>query len=276
MKRLFITAIAVAAASAVHSAKPVEILDTMRIECRYAFTYSTDTTATDKVKRDDMVLRTSGENSCFLSLATERADSLISTYDLNANDGATLAMALANTDRLRGGENWSVTRNAAGQTTVTAKIVEKYYYTEPTDDIEWSIGEDTATVMSYLCRKATARYNGLLWTVYFTEEIPVAEGPWKLHGLPGLILRAEAAGRFSFEAVALTEIEKPWTGTKSGAKRTTREKMGAMAMQMLRNPLELIQQNGNVRIAKVVDASGREIRPTGEDKVVMYDPILLY
>lgn len=274
MKKLFITAIAIAAVTAAHAAKPAEILDTMRIECRYTFTYSTDTTAANKLKSDEMALRTSGKNSHFVSLATERADSLLAAY--SRNEETMFAMAMANMGSLRGGEKWSVARSADGQTIVTAKIMDKYYYTEPTERIEWNIEEDTATIISYRCRKATARYRGLQWTVYFTEEIPIAEGPWKLHGLPGLILRADADGRFSFEATAIAAIEKPLYATKPGAKRTTREKLGAMTMRMLRNPLEFIQQNSDARITKVSDATGREVPLTREDNIIAYDPIVLY
>ncbi len=274
MKKLLIIAIAVATVSTAHSAKPAGILDTMRIECRYTFTYSTDTTSTCKINSDEMVLRTSGRNSCFLSLATERADSLMAAY--SRNEETMFAMTMANMGSLRGGEKWSVARNADGQTTVTAKIGNQYYYTEPTDRIEWSIGEDTATIISYRCRKATAQYSGLLWTVYFTEEIPLAEGPWKLHGLPGLILRADAEGRFSFEATAIAAIEKPLYATKPDAKRTTREKMGAMTMRMLRNPLEFIQQNSGISVTKVSDATGREVSLTREGNIIAYDPIVLY
>lgn len=36
-------------------------------------------------------------------------------------------------------------------------------------------------------QKATARYGGRNWIAWFTEEIPISEGPYKFNGLPGLI-----------------------------------------------------------------------------------------
>ncbi|WP_297063293.1 GLPGLI family protein, partial [uncultured Duncaniella sp.] len=32
---------------------------------------------------------------------------------------------------------------------------------------------------------------GRNWTAWYTEEIPITDGPWKFGGLPGLILKVE-------------------------------------------------------------------------------------
>ena len=55
---------------------------------------------------------------------------------------------------------------------------------------QWTLTDDTLTVMGYACKTATCQYAGRSWTVCYTEDIPSTAGPWKLHGLPGLIVRA--------------------------------------------------------------------------------------
>jgi GLPGLI family protein len=56
--------------------------------------------------------------------------------------------------------------------------------------IDWKISNDTMTIANFKCRKATGDFRGRHYTVWFTEEIPLPYGPWKLHGLPGIILDA--------------------------------------------------------------------------------------
>ena len=77
-------------------------------------------------------------------------------------------------------------------------------YTEPLGEIQWEISDSTKTVLGYNCVMATANYHGRDWTAWFAPDIPLQEGPWKLTGLPGLILEAsESTGQHSFEATGL-------------------------------------------------------------------------
>lgn len=58
---------------------------------------------------------------------------------------------------------------------------------------EWKLSTDTLTLLGYRCTRATTQFKGRQWTAWFTPDIPVSEGPWKLCGLPGMILKAEDA-----------------------------------------------------------------------------------
>ncbi|CAK7023540.1 MAG: hypothetical protein PETM_00962 [Petrimonas sp.] len=72
---------------------------------------------------------------------------------------------------------------------------------------QWIIESDTINILNYPCHIASTKFRGREYEVYFTQEIPVNEGPWKLYGLPGLILAAKTTdGIFSFKAIGIQEI----------------------------------------------------------------------
>lgn len=85
------------------------------------------------------------------------------------------------------------------------------YYEEPFSEIEWAIPDDsTKMVLGYQCFMATADYHGIQWTVWFAPEIPLRDGPWKLCGLPGLILEAsEPSGQHQFTATGIETSTQP-------------------------------------------------------------------
>jgi len=57
-------------------------------------------------------------------------------------------------------------------------------------ELSWGITNETKNIAGYPCIKATTNYRGRNWIAWFTPNIAIPYGPWKLHGLPGLILEA--------------------------------------------------------------------------------------
>lgn len=92
-----------------------------------------------------------------------------------------------------------------------AGLGELGYYTEPFSEIGWQVVEDsTKTVLGYECLMATSDYHGRKWTAWFSPEIPVMDGPWKLCGLPGLILEiTEPSGQHTFTATGIEMSNHP-------------------------------------------------------------------
>ena len=88
-------------------------------------------------------------------------------------------------------------------------------YVEDIADKGWNIEEGDTVILGYHCNKATCTFRGRTWTAWFTPEIPISEGPWKLDGLPGMILFAEETKhQFRFECIGiknnLNEEMKNW------------------------------------------------------------------
>lgn len=96
------------------------------------------------------------------------------------------------------------------KTRTTIEYMDGYIGEEQMSMPDWILHEDTATIAGYLCKRATTHYRGRDWEVYYTSEIPLNRGPWKLWGLPGLITRATDTDHyFLFEMNTFQRLTNP-------------------------------------------------------------------
>ncbi|REC44200.1 GLPGLI family protein [Chryseobacterium pennipullorum] len=73
--------------------------------------------------------------------------------------------------------------------------------------MSWSIHPDKEVIKGYAVQKATTDFGGRKWTAWFTADIPVQDGPYKFHGLPGMILKIEdAGGSHSFTLAGIRKL----------------------------------------------------------------------
>ncbi|MDI9365123.1 MAG: GLPGLI family protein [Flavobacterium sp.] len=82
-----------------------------------------------------------------------------------------------------------------------------FIITERTEKISWTIVNESKKIIGYSCQKATCHFKGRDYIAWFTNSIPQSLGPWKLNGLPGLILEASDLKRqvvFMCKSVDLT------------------------------------------------------------------------
>ncbi|HEY9003580.1 MAG TPA: GLPGLI family protein [Mucilaginibacter sp.] len=80
--------------------------------------------------------------------------------------------------------------------------------------INWHITSDKADFGELHCQKATCHFKGRDYTAWFCPDLPVRVGPWKLNGLPGVIVEAYDAKKevvFKFDRVekAVLGASKP-------------------------------------------------------------------
>lgn len=60
--------------------------------------------------------------------------------------------------------------------------------------MNWKILPEKQKIGEYNTQKATTDYAGRQWTAWFSSDIPFQDGPYKFHGLPGLIVKIEDSG----------------------------------------------------------------------------------
>lgn len=140
-----------------------------------------------------------------------------------------------------------------GQTTVRDWIFpHEFEGTEPTPEIAWTLTDDTLTVGGYLCQTATCKFRGVEWTVCYTEEIPSAAGPWRLRGLPGLIVEAKNEAH----TFCLTELRQEHTPITAPEKNPDVQRMAYAKLLKHRNDVYGNRQYAKNPFFHVPDLNG--------------------
>ena len=163
-----------------------------------------------------MILTASHEKSKFYNPDTNRIDSMCNTPEGKAQVEAynnSIPHTFENLSKLITRlEKMYVEKNRNDNEMKEYDTVageDRYYYTETLGEMSWEISDSTFNVLGYECIMAETDYHGRHWNVWFAPEIPISDGPWKLHGLPGLILKAKAdAGQYEFTATAIENYGK--------------------------------------------------------------------
>ncbi|MCO6480548.1 MAG: GLPGLI family protein [Phaeodactylibacter sp.] len=85
-----------------------------------------------------------------------------------------------------------------------------WIFREPLPHIAWELLPEQKTIGGFTCTKATGNFGGRIYDVWFTPNLPVSLGPYKLWGLPGMILEAKSRdGRVAYHFQAYyPEVEE--------------------------------------------------------------------
>lgn len=237
--------------------------DTLTIDqVAYRITYNsksvTDTTKTPYRYKDDEMRLEIGKNgiSRFYSYTRFLRKQMLAEM---IEKGGGIDMASIP----KGGSiSWEFYKNypVQGKTLYLDVIAPDSYQCEETVETpDWQLVPDsTKEFLGYQCQMATTRFKGRQWTVWYTEDIPLDEGPWKLRGLPGLVLSAyDAKRQYVFEGAGLEQVS---TDQPVVIVKDKREKISQKDFRKVLNrydPIAALNSRG-IKIISVKEADGSE------------------
>lgn len=235
--------------------------DTLTIDqVAYRITYKSkmvnDTTKTPYKYRDDEMRLEIGKNSVsrFYSYTTFIRNQMMVGM-IKKGGGIDL------TSIPKGGAiAWEFYKNypAQGKTLLLDKVgLDEYQCEESVETPDWQMVPDsTKEILGYQCQMAMARFKGRQWIAWYTEDIPLDEGPWKLRGLPGLVLSAyDAPRQYIFEGAGLEQVSADQPVVIVNNKR---EKISQKDLRKVRNrydPMAALGSRG-IKIVAVNEADG--------------------
>lgn len=98
------------------------------------------------------------------------------------------------------------------------ELITNYKYTEQIPNFNWIISKNKIkTILNYNCKLATTNYKGRSYEAWFTEDIPIVDGPYKFTGLPGLIINiydTKKQYNFMLTSIKIKKGEFPKIRTK--------------------------------------------------------------
>jgi GLPGLI family protein len=87
----------------------------------------------------------------------------------------------------------------------------QYNYEFDKPIFDWEIEDSVKIIKGYKCTKAVCVVKNKKYVAWFSEEIPISDGPYVYDSLPGLILQLECRDKisFSFTMIGLSKISSP-------------------------------------------------------------------
>lgn len=154
------------------------------------------------------------------------------------------------------------------------RAIKKYFaVNENIPIMDWKLVEGSKKIGNFVCKKAELNFRGRFYTAFYTEQIPIALGPWKFNGLPGLILQVEdSTGVFKWNAVTVSfpvdehvNLEPVLNRVKS-FENISYEGFDAAVIQSLKNKFRAIKSRaGNRQLSFSTEFDTKEWKePTNE------------
>ena len=187
MKRqLIITTILIPIAVIASAQKP----DTAQVLIHYKFTHVRDTTNRDHPYTENMALYVGKSSSAYRSY-----DNVLEQAEFKKQVQIALASSpdgrvQLNRNRRGSGAEYYEFPNEKKLARKEPLVMETYLVEDAMPVIDWKISSDTATYGGLHCQKATGLFKGRDYIAWFCPDMPLHVGPWKLNGLPGVIVEA--------------------------------------------------------------------------------------
>ncbi len=186
--------------------------DTAQILVHYKFTHVRDTNNRDHPYTENMVLFVGKAASSYKSYDRQLQNALFRRQMQEAiNNSADGNIRLDRHITGSGTEYYQFINNRK-LVRKEMMMMDSYIIDDVLPAINWLISSDKANFGELHCQKATCHFKGRYYTAWFCADLPVHVGPWKLNGLPGVIVEAYDAKKdiiFKFDRVEKAVLGAP-------------------------------------------------------------------
>lgn len=250
------------------------------LECMYRHSYINDTVIvtmnTDgtvatgdsvRIISDNFLLYCGGSKSIFYSYDCMVADSV---FEANKKAGNPSYTGYSGNI----GSKLRVYKDFANSAVDTWDMIaiDWFRVEEKMPDFRWQIVEEWKEIECYRVQKATCRFRGRDYEVWFAPDVPVSDGPWKFCGLPGLIFEAyDIPCQYHYRLTGIrkkvNKIEYPDANCIS----VKPKKFYTTKRRSIENPMLYMSTMYSTSNIKVMDPNGNPIDPELLNETMKYD-----
>jgi GLPGLI family protein len=197
-RSLFLTGWLTIAALAAMAQQP----DTAQVLVHYKFSHLRDTSDRAHPYTENMVLMIGNHSGVYRSYDRQLSEALDKKKMQDAIAGSGGGPVRVERHMSGSGERYYQYPNDNKLLHQKPLIMFNFLIPETLPVIDWQIAADTASYGGLHCQKATTHFKGRDYTAWFCPDLPTRVGPWKLTGLPGVIVEAYDAKKevlFTFD-----------------------------------------------------------------------------
>ena len=247
-----------------------EVIDTVRLEVAYTCRMPNE----DSVSCEIALLQIGYRFTKFYGYNRWKADSIYTETYSNLSYAANMEQKASQAQCL----SYEIFRNRESHTQWNIHRLPFQHnhvmqYVESIPELDWVISDHTCVIEGYECYEAKTHWGGRTWRVWFTPDIPVNEGPWKLSGLPGLILdAADTTGAFQFKLLRVEKLTKPIIRYSYKPKKVDKQQWLRYEKAVCQMPYVTLRASMNSEFY-TYDPEKDEIVPLDETWTIPYNPI---
>ena len=242
--------------------------DTALFRLHYDFVHVNDTNNRDNPRKQEMVLYIGKYSSLYKSYISPNNDvALIRQLKNLGIAESDIKVKHSHTEELL------INQTEASLTVIDFLNNTPYQLCDQLPAIAWQISEETADINGFMCQKAVGSFRGREYAVWFASDLPFSFGPWKLQGLPGLILQAtDSRGDVLFHCTSVerTTDEPTLIAMPKNAVKTTLPAFERTKEAMQTNSTTMANANTNTTVSVVrMNSDGTAKQYKGDEAAEM-------
>ena len=229
---------------------------------KYDFKYAPDSLNKTKIVSEEMILSTNNQGYVYMSNGLFKSDTIGNLTDL-VKQGK-LSFSDFMNQKGQDSQNIKLYFNKDSNAYHIHTSIDglSYKFKDDVTKLTWELVDEEKQIQNYKAKKAKTKAFGKNWTAWYTEKIPVAYGPYKFQGLPGLILElSDDKNNFKFDLVeARIDTTKYPIYEKANEVNSKRIEFENKIKEIKNNPVKITSKTGDdtVKDKKYLDLRKEE------------------